>query len=205
MRSCLSQGDISGVKCSVLSGHGEFKKFKAAVLSQRQNKEAGMNLSHSGSELRRSHIWARLPPRHVTDRVCSHLSGQQTQSLNRLLEISADGRSTAKYSWAMSGARSLTCVVFPPLLMFKKALRKKVCPQTKHREKARYLVPHLKGENQPQCLNRLPIVWRFTKAALPKIEFKASSADWVSMYLQSCCQRFNCVSRWFHPEQSLFS
>lgn len=46
------------------------------------------------------------------------------------------------------------CVMFRPLLMFKKALRKKVCPQTKHSEKAGIWCPHLKGGNQPLCLHR---------------------------------------------------
>lgn len=64
--------------------------------------------------------------------------------------------------------------MFPALLMFKKALRKKVCPQTKRGEKAGIRCPHLKGENQPLCLQQSsPLSDGLQKP--PKIEFKAAS------------------------------
>ena len=44
--------------------------------------------------------------------------------------------------------------MFRPELVFKKASGKKVCPQTKHGEKASIWCPHLKAENQPLCLQQ---------------------------------------------------
>lgn len=58
-----------------------------------------------------------------------------------------------------------------------------------------YLVSSLKRWKSTSVPStELAIVRRFTKVALPKIEFKAASPDWVTMYLRRPCQLFNCVS-----------
>lgn len=61
-----------------------------------------------------------------------------------------------------------------------------------------YLVSSLKRWKST-CVpsTELAIVWRFTKAALPKIEFKAAIPGWVTMYLPRRCQLSNCVSQRF--------
>ena len=66
-----------------------------------------------------------------------------------------------------------------------------------------YLVSSLKRWKSASVPStELSIVWRFTKATLPKIEFKAASPDWVTMYLLCCCQVFYCVHVGFKSEQS---
>lgn len=59
-----------------------------------------------------------------------------------------------------------------------------------------YLVSLKRWKSTCVPSTELPIVWRFTKAALPKIEFKAAIPGWVTMYLPCRCQLFNCVSCW---------
>lgn len=64
-----------------------------------------------------------------------------------------------------------------------------------------YLVSLKRWKSTCVPSTELTIVWRFTKAALPKIEFKAAIPGWVTMYLPCRCQLFNCVS-WCLGEES---
>lgn len=49
--------------------------------------------------------------------------------------------------------------------------------------------PHLKGENQPLCLQQSsPLCEGLQKPPCLRWGFKAASPDWVTMYLPHCCQ-----------------